>query len=394
MAHIRVEFNQMQEAGKTFSDISGKILQANKDFQTSLRKIDWKVKSKGNIDSRARKLSKRLEGCRAVLRGYSRFINTAYMKYVALENYQEGLDGLGDVTPYSSGTASNSALPCNDVIKEEVGKTETILDLIIKLLDVVKEYLDIDIADGVLSDILGLIVTAVEKGKEGVNNIWELLSFMFEGGTSVISLVEDLADKGNVHGFGIVKTVLSMFDDYLDFKDKGIGEILQGAGGLIAGTGKLAEEYLKYNMIKQIVSEGFTSEAAKKAASKMAGTISSGSIDPLVAFTSLCTRYVGDMIEFTKDGNYSIQDLARTFLDSGLAGVSSWTSLLSRGVININVDKTGNYIMEACNTMHDYMERQNWPTWLKVGGAIIGSPFTLGYGIGEMFKNEKLGTML
>lgn len=166
MAHIRVEFTQMQEAGKTFSDISGKILQANKDFKTSLRKIDWKVKSKGNIDSRARKLSKRLEGCRAVLSGYSRFINTAYMKYVALENYQEGLDGLGDVTPYSSGSASNSALPSNDVIKEEVGKTETILDLIIKLLDVVKEYLDIDIADGVLSDILGLILTAIEKEKE------------------------------------------------------------------------------------------------------------------------------------------------------------------------------------------------------------------------------------
>lgn len=66
MAHIKVEFTQLQEAEKNFSDISRKILQANKDFQTSLRRIDWKVKSKGNIDSRARKLSKRLEGCRAV----------------------------------------------------------------------------------------------------------------------------------------------------------------------------------------------------------------------------------------------------------------------------------------------------------------------------------------
>lgn len=385
MAHIRVEFTQMQEAGKTFSDISGKILQANKDFQTSLRKIDWKVKSKGNIDSRARKLSKRLEGCRAVLSGYSRFINTAYMKYVALENYQEGLDGLGDVTPYSSGSASNSALPSNDVIKEEVGKTETILDLIIKLLDVVKEYLDIDIADGVLSDILGLIVTAAEKEKEGVNNIWELLSFMFEGGTSVISLVEDLADKGNVHGFGIVKTVLSMFDDYLDFKDKGIGEILQGAGGLIAGTGKLEEEYLKYK-----VSEGFTSEVAKKAAKDMVKTVGDGLITPLVAFGSSCTRFVGDMIEFTKDGNYSIQDFARTLLDSGLSGGSSWIKSLTCGVVNVNVDQVGNYVVDACNSVHDYMEKNNWPTWAKIGGSILGAPVTFGIGLGNMFKGKTL----
>ena len=385
MAHIRVEFTQMQEAGKTFSDISGKILQANKDFQTSLRKIDWKVKSKGNIDSRARKLSKRLEGCRAVLSGYSRFINTAYMKYVALENYQEGLDSLGDVTPYSSGSASNSALPSNYVIKEEVGKTETILDLIIKLLDVVKEYLDIDIADGVLSDILGLIVTAAEKKKEGVNNIWELLSFMFEGGTSVISLVEDLADKGNVHGFGIVKTVLSMFDDYLDFKDKGIGEILQGAGGLIAGTGKLAEEYLKYK-----VSEGFTSEVAKKAAKDMVKTVGDGLITPLVAFGSSCTRFVGDMIEFTKDGNYSIQDFARTLLDSGLSGGSSWIKSLTCGVVNVNVDQVGNYVVDACNSVHDYMEKNNWPTWAKIGGSILGAPVTFGIGLGNMFKGKTL----
>lgn len=385
MAHIRVEFTQMQEAGKTFSDISGKILQANKDFQTSLRKIDWKVKSKGNIDSRARKLSKRLEGCRAVLSGYSRFINTAYMKYVALENYQEGLDGLGDVTPYSSGSASNSALPSNDVIKEEVGKTETILDLIIKLLDVVKEYLDIDIADGVISDILGLIVTAAEKEKEGVNNIWELLSFMFEGGTSVISLVEDLADKGNVHGFGIVKTVLSMFDDYLDFKDKGIGEILQGAGGLIAGTGKLEEEYLKYK-----VSEGFTSEVAKKAAKDMVKTVGDGLITPLVAFGSSCTRFVGDMIEFTKDGNYSIQDFARTLLDSGLSGGSSWIKSLTCGVVNVNVDQVGNYVVDACNSVHDYMEKNNWPTWAKIGGSILGAPVTFGIGLGNMFKGKTL----
>lgn len=385
MAHIKVEFTQLQEAEKNFSDISRKILQANKDFQTSLRRIDWKVKSKGNIDSRARKLSKRLEGCRAVLSGYSRFINTAYMKYVALENYQEGLDGLGDVTPYSSGSASNSALPSNDVIKEEVGKTETILDLIIKLLDVVKEYLDIDIADGVLSDILELIVTAAEKEKEGVNNIWELLSFMFEGGTSVISLVEDLADKGNVHGFGIVKTVLSMFDDYLDFKDKGIGEILQGAGGLIAGTGKLAEEYLKYK-----VSEGFTSEVAKKAAKDMVKTVGDGLITPLVAFGSSCTRFVGDMIEFTKDGNYSIQDFARTLLDSGLSGGSSWIKSLTCGVVNVNVDQVGNYVVDACNSVHDYMEKNNWPTWAKIGGSILGAPVTFGIGLGNMFKGKTL----
>ncbi|WP_462432699.1 hypothetical protein [Phascolarctobacterium succinatutens] len=390
MAHIKVEFTQLQEAEKNFSDISRKILQANKDFQTSLRRIDWKVKSKGNIDSRARKLSKRLEGCRAVLRGYSSFINTAYAKYAALENYQKGLDGLGDITPYSNGAYSNSAIPNNEVIKGELEKANTELDMVIKLLNVLKKYLGVNVADGVLSDILGLILTAIEKEKEGVNNISELLSFIFNGGASVISLVEDLVDKGNVHGFGIVKTILSMLDDFLDFKDKGIGEILQGTGGLISSTGKLAEEYLKYNMIQQIVNEGFSSEVAKKAAKDMVKTVGDGLITPLVAFGSSCTRFVGDMIEFTKDENYSIQDFARTLLDSGLSGGSSWIKSLTCGVMNVNVDQVGNYVVDACNSVNDYMEKNNWPTWAKIGGSILGAPVTFGIGLGNMFKGKTL----
>ena len=197
-------------------------------------------------------------------------------------------------------------------------------------------------------------------------------------------------DKGNVHGFGIVKTILSMLDDFLDFKDKGIGEILQGTGGLISGTGKLAEEYLKYNMIQQIVNEGFSSEFAKKAAKDMVKTVGDGLITPLVAFGSSCTRFVGDMIEFTKDGNYSIQDFARTLLDSGLSGGSSWIKSLTCGVVNVNVDQVGNYVVDACNSVHDYMEKNNWPTWAKIGGSILGAPVTFGIGLGNMFKGKTL----
>lgn len=390
MAHIKVEFTQLQEAGKTFSDISGKILQANKDFQTSLRRIDWEVKSKGNIESRARKLSQRLDACRAVLSRYGTFVNNAYSKYAELENYQNGLEGLGDVRAYSNASSTNTVISGNNEVKEELEKVENELDMITKVLKVIKKHLGLNIANGVLEDIIGLIVTVFKTAREGMNDFADILSFISKGGSGIIALISDMVDKGNVHGFAIIKTVLSMFDDFLDFQNKGIGKIFQDSGKFIYGIGKLAEEYLKYNIIQQIASEGFTRGAAKVAAKGMVENVSNGVIAPLVAFGSLCTRYVGDMIEFSKDGNYSIQDLARTFLDSGLAGVSGWVKFLTCGAISIDVDQTGNYITDACNSVHDYMEKNNWPTWAKIGGSILGAPVTFGIGLGNMFKGKVL----
>ena len=40
------------------------------------------------------------------------------------------------------------------------------------------------------------------------------------------------------------------------------------------------------------------------------------------------------------------------------------------------------------------MERNNWTTWAKVVGSIVGSPVTLVMGIGNMFKGENVASVL
>ena len=58
--------------------------------------------------------------------------------------------------------------------------------------------------------------------------------------------------------------------------------------------------------------------------------------------------------------------------------------------MNVNVDQVGNYVVDACNSVHDYMEKNNWPTWAKIGGSILGAPVTFGMGLGNMFKGKTL----
>ena len=102
MAHITVGFAQMQEVQQTLSDISNQVFQASSDFQAVMRRLDWEVKSKNDIESRAKKLTCKLEDCRTASRNYSAFVNTAYAKYAELENYQRGLANATYPQPSSS----------------------------------------------------------------------------------------------------------------------------------------------------------------------------------------------------------------------------------------------------------------------------------------------------
>lgn len=107
MSHIKVEFAKLQVIGKECSATSKRILQAKEDFQSSINKLDWEVKSKANIRARVVKLYYRLNRVGIALPKCSFFINTAYSRYAELDNYKNGLDDLGDVTQFSSNKSVN-----------------------------------------------------------------------------------------------------------------------------------------------------------------------------------------------------------------------------------------------------------------------------------------------
>lgn len=372
MSHIKVEFAKLQEMGKECSAASKRILQAKEDFQSSINRLDWEVKSKANIRARAVKLSNRLNSIGMALPKYNSYVNMAYSSYVELDNYKNGLNELGDVTPYASNTSIN--VPPANIGDED--KKQTLLEKIIdKIADFMK-YIDnySDKETGVLADICALISTTLEIGREGVKSVKELISFVSQIISGGIDLLTNFLDEKNANGFGIAATILSMCSEILDLQQKGIGQALQDSGDLI---GQLV------GLLKKIINENELFEI-----------IAGGVVYPIAAFGSVCTRYVGDLIEFAKDGIFSIQDFARTLLDSGLAGASTWIKLLTCGIIDIDVDNAGDNIMNACGSVHDYMERNNWPTWAKVVGSIVGAPVTLGIGIGNMLKGEGVAAVL
>ena len=111
MSHIKVEFAKLQEIGKECSAASKRILQAKEDFQSSINRLDWEVKSKANIRARAVKLSNRLNSIGMALPKYNSSVNMAYSRYTELDNYRRGLSDIGDVAPDSTSTKES-----NDVI--------------------------------------------------------------------------------------------------------------------------------------------------------------------------------------------------------------------------------------------------------------------------------------
>lgn len=390
MSHIIVNFNQLQEVGQICSVVSNKILGAKEDFQAAISKLDWEVRAEKNISTRSVRIIHKVKQCGNDLGKYKSFIDNAYNQYAALENYREVLSSVGNITPYSanSDNTNSNSNSVNDLIKDEWKKTEYSLDITSKLLSFLKRYTDREIADGILGDLLGFIVTISEACREGFENVTDACSFVLDGSSDLISLITDFIEKGDFKNTGIVVSELSMISELLsagskltDLLTKDLGEAFQDAGGLLASGGKIIKEALK-----QFVTKFSGKEVAKEITKEVTGKV----IEPLVAFGSACTRFVGDVFTFAKDGDYTIQDFSRTLLDSGLSGASSWIKSLTCGLIDVKVDKTGDYIMDACNSVHDYMEKNNWPTWAKITGSIIGAPITFSIGIGNMIKGKQL----
>lgn len=368
MSHIKVEFAKLQEIGKECSAASKRILQAKEDFQSSINRLDWEVKSKANIRARAVKLSNRLNSIGMALPKYNSFVNIAYSRYTELDNYKNGLDELGDVTPY----ASNTSINVSPAYREDEDKEQTLLERIIdKIADVMK-YIDeySDEETGVLAHICALISTTLEIGREGVKSVKELISSVSQIISGGFDLLTDFLDEKNAKGFGVAATILSMCSEILDLTQKDIEEVLQDTGSLIRDVVGLCGDFLKDN------------------------SVLSETIQPIAALVSAFCRLAGGVVDFFKGGDFSIQDVARLLLDSGLEGASNWINMITKGVIDIDVDKAGDCIMSACNSVHDYMERNNWPTWAKVVGSIVGSPVTLVMGIGNMFKGENVAAVL
>lgn len=343
MAHITVGFAQMQEVQQTLSDISNQVFQASSDFQAVMRMVDWEVKSKSDIESRARRLTHKLEDCRTASRNYSAFVNTAYVKYAELENYQRGLANVGNITLFPSGVAVNG-FSRNGEQKTEEEQTvkaksfwEMLAEFYWKGHAQLMSHID---------ELLSWIKSLLEKGKHAASQ--EALGMVAD----VIGLFEDIIDTVkdiSEEKFNLSKTISKLGEDILDIL---LGLVDMDKYGIVNKLISIVSELLDAiktgieDSIDKMLSElDSLIESVGSAALKLATTpVARGIIYTVSTVATFLSRLVGDCMNFNKDGSLDWKEMLQALGNGILSGSGTLVNLVTRGFIDFDVDSDGKIV--------------------------------------------------
>lgn len=343
MAHITVGFAQMQEVQQTLSDISNQVFQASSDFQAVMRRVDWEVKSKSDIESRARRLTHKLEDCRTASRNYSAFVNTAYVKYAELENYQRGLANVGNITLFPSGVAVNGFSRNGEqkTEEEQTVKAKSFWEMLAEFYWKGHEQLMSHI-----DELLSWIKSLLEKGKHAASQ--EALGMVAD----VIGLFEDIIDTVkdiSEEKFNLSKTITKLGEDILDIL---LGLVDMDKYGIVNKLISIVSELL--DAIKTGIEDGIDKmlseldsliESVGSAALKLATTpVARGIIYTVSTVATFLSRLVGDCMNFNKDGSLDWKEMLQALGNGILSGSGTLVNLVTRGLIDFDVDSDGKIV--------------------------------------------------
>ena len=85
MSRIYVDFNRIQKIGESCASVSSKTDEIMKDFQQTIKKLDWDVRFQSDINSTATQLSRKMQSYQRVLKEYKSFLELAHKKYLELD---------------------------------------------------------------------------------------------------------------------------------------------------------------------------------------------------------------------------------------------------------------------------------------------------------------------
>ena len=86
MSRIYVDFNRLQKIGESCEAVSSKTDGIKRDFQQTIRKLDWDVRFQSDINSTAMQLSRKMQNYHRVLKEYKAFVELAHKKYLELDS--------------------------------------------------------------------------------------------------------------------------------------------------------------------------------------------------------------------------------------------------------------------------------------------------------------------
>jgi len=262
MTRIYVKYSSLTEIGNECKNIASNIDKISNDFNRTIKRLDWDVRSKDNIEAKAERLVHKLNEYEKLLKKYQRVINFAYDKYEKVDQEGNGKDFIGLV---------NSILAPENVILQTT-----------------------------ITNSLGAGLKWLYEDKSGNNGASNLLNFV-----SKLSEALDLNDVlEEVSEFG--SEWLESFDAIHDEKNSDLFKV---------GT--------TIDLVSETADTGgkIIGEIGKKIGNPIIKPIASIYSAIIEGYSSAFSEGIKSAEEYSMDGKLDMQDIASILIDASTMGL-------------------------------------------------------------------------
>lgn len=187
-----------------------------------------------------------------------------------------------------------------------------------------------------------------------------------------------LGSKGGASKAGLVSAILGSVKGLIGAAQGGLDEFLIHSDQLIGSAGPLGTaiysllhpEY--FNAVEAFC--GKSGVYAEKVADVAAVT----------SLFTMITRGAGDVIAFSKDGNFTWGEAGQTMMDTGIVGVDSLVSGLTFGLIDIDSDSALQTFNSNIDAMSQLISDTGLPVEAQVALGLIASPAVAAASVAEV----------
>lgn len=378
MPRIYVDFMRFSQMEKSCQDNANSISKICNEFYSTVKKLDWDIRLQPDINSTALALSRRLSQYEKTLKQYSSFLKEAESEYKALEAYKTKDDFIIGGQPINVPIIPGCPAPSADTLLNNIDweklfaeykdKNNTsgddpnigdITDWFSHLFDAISKKTGDDDA-GLIGGTLGLISSIFDMFTNDNSTVDKISKSLTDFSKELTSFIGDLfsdSNKDYATTLGLTSAILATASGLISSIGKTPEDFLKDSGGLITSGSKLAQK-----LYEECVANGSISDAAKADVGAIAAPFTMG------------TRAVGNVISYSKDGCYDLNDYGNTLLNSGIAGASSLIKFATFGLVKFDVNDTANVFTRNADNASAWIHDLGLPAWAEVVTDIVASP--------------------
>lgn len=225
---------------------------------------------------------------------------------------------------------------------------------------------------GVFSGGMGLLsswLKLTEKEYTSYTDVLKDFTGSLKGVTGFTSgVLKLLGDKKAAGEVGILSSVLGTVKELIGACGLSVEEQLKNSGGLITSGASLGTTIYGFAHPKYFAAvQAFKGKAALY-------TEKVGNIAAISAGFTMITRGIGDVISFSKDGDFTLSEFGQVALDTGIHGADSLVSGLTLGLVDIDTDFAAHTFQNNTNAVSQWIHDTGLPVEAQVALAFVSSP--------------------